>query len=63
MEDLLEKCLSWKGECFSGPNHLNDEGSFNDNITEFGSEVDEEDAQVSLVMHENDSTPEDDLKD
>jgi hypothetical protein len=44
MEDLLEKGLSCKGGCFSGPNHPNDEGSFNDSITQFGSEVDEEDA-------------------
>jgi hypothetical protein len=50
MEDLLEKCLSWKGGCSLGPNHLNDEGSFDDNIIEFENEVDEEDAQVSLIM-------------
>jgi hypothetical protein len=50
MEDLLEKDLFWKGECSSSPNHPNDEGSFDDNITEFGSEADEEDAQVSLII-------------
>jgi len=44
MEDLLEKGLSYKGGCFLGPNHPNDEGSFNDSITQFGSEIDEEDA-------------------
>jgi hypothetical protein len=44
MEDLLEKGLSWKGKCFSGLNHFNDEGSFDDNIIEFGSETNEEDA-------------------
>ncbi len=50
MEDLLEKSLSWKGGCSSSSNHPNDEGSFNDNTIEFGSETDEEDAQFSLIM-------------
>jgi hypothetical protein len=36
MEDLLEKGLSWKGRCSSGPNHPNDEGSFDDNIMNLG---------------------------
>jgi hypothetical protein len=63
MEDLLEKGLFWKGRCSSSPNHLNDEGSSNDNITKFGSEVDEENAQVSLIMLKNDATLEDDMKD
>ncbi len=44
MEDLLDKGLSWKGKCSSCPNYPNDEGSSNDNMTKFGSEVDEEDA-------------------
>ncbi len=44
MEDLFEKGLSWKGICSLSPNHLNDEGSSDDNITKFASEVDEEDA-------------------
>jgi hypothetical protein len=39
MEDLLEKGLFWKGKCSLGPNHPNDEGSFDD-----------EDAQASLIM-------------
>jgi len=43
MEDLFEKGLSCKGECFSSPNYPNDDGSSNDNITKFGSEVSEED--------------------
>ncbi len=43
--------------------HHNDEGSFDDNITEFESEIDEEDAQLSLIMQENDAASEDDLKD
>ncbi len=43
MEDLLEKGLFWKGGCFLGPNHPNDEGSSDDNITEFGNEANEED--------------------
>jgi hypothetical protein len=63
MEDLFEKGLSWKGGCFSSPNHFNDEGSSNDNIPKFGNEADEEDVQVSLTMQENDAAPEDDLKD
>jgi hypothetical protein len=32
-------------------------------MIEFGSEVGEDDAQVSLIMQENDAAPEDDLKD
>jgi hypothetical protein len=44
MEDLLERGLSWKGECSSGPNYPNDEGSSDDNMIEFGSEANEEDA-------------------
>jgi hypothetical protein len=31
------------------PNYPNDKGSFDDNMTKFGSEVDEKDAQVSLI--------------
>ncbi|CAM6057379.1 unnamed protein product [Sphagnum tenellum] len=50
MENLLEKGLFWKGRCFSSPNYPNDEGSYDDNMIEFGSETDEEDAQVSLIM-------------
>jgi len=46
-----------------GPNHPNDEGSSDDNTTKFGSETDEEDAQFSLIMQENDATSKDDLKD
>jgi hypothetical protein len=63
MEDLLEKGLSCKNRCSSSPNYPNDEGSSNDNMIEFGSEVGEDDAQVSLIMQENDAAPEDDLKD
>jgi hypothetical protein len=44
VEDLLEKGLSWRGRCSSSLNHPNDEGSSNDNIIEFESEIDEEDA-------------------
>jgi hypothetical protein len=36
VEDLLKKRLFWKGGCSSVSNHLNDEGSFDDNTTEFG---------------------------
>jgi len=43
--------------------HLDDEGSSNDNTTEFGSENDEEDAQFSLTMQENDVASKDDPKD
>jgi hypothetical protein len=50
MEDVLEKGLSWKGGCSLGSNHPNDEGSFDDNITEFESETDEEDVWLSLIM-------------
>ncbi len=63
VEDLLEKGLSWKGGCLLGSNHHNDEGSSDDNIIEFENEIDEEDAQLSLIMQENDVTPKDDLKD
>jgi hypothetical protein len=63
MDDVFEKGLSWKGGCFSGPNYRNDEVSSHDSMIEFGSEADEEDAQVSLIMQENDATPEDDSKD
>jgi hypothetical protein len=63
MEDLLEKCLSWKGGCFSSSNHPNDEGSYDDNTIEFGSETNEEDVQFNLIMQDNDTTFEDDLKD
>ncbi len=63
MEDLLEKGLSWKGGCFLSPNHPNDEGSSDDNITEFGNEANEEDAQVSLTIQENDVTCKYDIKD
>jgi hypothetical protein len=63
MEDLLEKGLSWKGKCSSGPNHFNDEGSSDDNITKFGNEANEEDAQASSIMQENDAASKDDLKD
>jgi hypothetical protein len=63
MEDLIEKGLSWKGRCSLGPNHLDDEGSYDDSITEFGNEVDEEDAQVNLIKQENDATSKDDMKD
>ncbi len=44
MENLLEKGLSWKGGRSSSPNHPNDERLSYDNITEFESEIDEEDA-------------------
>jgi hypothetical protein len=50
VEDLLEKGLSWQDGCSSGSNHPNDEGSSDDNTTEFGSEIDEEDAQFNLIM-------------
>jgi hypothetical protein len=63
MEDLLVKGLSYKGGCFSGSNYLNDEGSSNGNMTEFGSEANEEDAQGSLIMQENDAALKDDLRD
>ncbi len=63
VEDLLKKGLSWKGGCSSISNHPNDEESFDDNTTEFGSETNEEDAQFSLTMQENDVASEDDLKD
>jgi len=63
VEDLLKKGLSWKGGCSSVSNHPNDEESFDDNTTEFGSETNEEDAQFSLTMQENDVASEDDLKD
>ncbi len=63
VEDLLEKGLTWKGGCSSGSNHLDDEGSSDDNTTEFGSEIDEEDVQFSLIMQENDTSSKDDLKD
>jgi len=43
VEDLLEKGLIWKGRCSSRSNHPNDEGSSDDNTTEFGNETDEED--------------------
>jgi hypothetical protein len=43
VDDLLEKGLSWKGGCSLGLNHLNNEGSFNDNTIKFGNEIDEED--------------------
>jgi hypothetical protein len=43
IEDLFEKDFSWKGGCFSGPTHPNDEGSFDDNIIEFENETNEED--------------------
>jgi hypothetical protein len=59
----LKKVFSWKGGCSSGPNYHNDEGSSHDNMTEFVSETDEEDARVSLIMQENDAALEDDLKD
>jgi hypothetical protein len=63
MENLFEKGLFWKGRCSSSPNYPNDEGSSDDNMIEFGSETDEEDAQVSLTMEENDVAPKDDIKD
>ncbi len=63
VEDLLERGLSWKGGCSSVSNHPNDDGSFDDNIIEFGSEIDEEDVQFSLIMQENDAASKDDLKD
>jgi hypothetical protein len=63
MEDLLEKGLSWRGGCSSSSNHPNDEGSSNDNIIEFENEIDEYDAQLSLIMQENDIASEDDWKD
>jgi hypothetical protein len=50
VEDLLEKGLTWKGGCSFGSNHLDDEGSSDDNTIEFGSEIDEEDAQFNLTM-------------
>jgi hypothetical protein len=43
MEDLLEKGLSWKSRSSSRSNHLNDEGSSDDNIIKFESETNEED--------------------
>jgi predicted aspartyl protease len=61
VEDLLEKGLSWRGECSSGSSHPNDEGLSYDNVTKFESEIDEEDAQLSLIMQENDVAFEDDL--
>jgi hypothetical protein len=63
VEDLLEKGLSWKGKCSLGSNHPNDEGSSDDNTTEFGSETNEEDAQFRLIMQENDAASKNDLKD
>jgi hypothetical protein len=63
VEDLLEKGLSWRGNYFSSSNHPYDEGSSDDNSTEFESEIDEEDAQLSLIMQENDARSEDDIKD
>ncbi len=63
VENLLEKGLSWRDGCSLGSNHPNDEGSFDDNIIEFENKIDEEDAQLSLIMQENDVTPKDDLKD
>jgi hypothetical protein len=60
---LLKKGLSWKGRCSLSLNHPNDERSFDDNIIEFGSETDEEDAQLNLTMQENDMAFEDDMKD
>jgi hypothetical protein len=63
VEDLFEKGLTWKGGCFLGLNHLDDDGSLDDNTTEFGSETDDEDAHFSLTMQENETTYEDDLKD
>jgi hypothetical protein len=63
VEDLLEKGLTWKGGCSYGLNHLHDEGSSNDNTTEFGSEIDEEDVQFNLTVQENDTSSEDDRKD
>ncbi len=53
--------MSWKGGCSSSLNHLNDEGSLDDNITEFESEIDEEDVWLSLIMQENDTTSKNDL--
>ncbi len=50
VEDLFEKGVSWKGRCSSVSNLPNDEGSFDDNTTEFGSETNEEDVQFSLIM-------------
>jgi hypothetical protein len=55
--------LFWKGGCFSNPNHPNDEGSFDDNIVEFGSEANEEDVHVSLIIQENDVASKDDMRD
>jgi len=63
MEDLIEKGLFWKGICSSSPNYPNNEGSSYDNMIEFGNEINEEDAQVNLIMQENDVAPKDDLKD
>jgi hypothetical protein len=63
MEDPFGKGLFWKGGCSLGPNHLNDERSSNDNIIEFESETDEEDAQLSLIMQENDAASENDMRD
>jgi hypothetical protein len=63
MEDLFEKGLSWKCACSLSPNHPNDEGSSDDNIIEFGSEANEEDVQVGLIIQENDVASKDDLKD
>jgi hypothetical protein len=63
MEDLLEKGLSWKGGCFASPKYRNDEGSFHDDMIEFGSEIDEEGGHISLIMQENGVAFEDDLKD
>jgi hypothetical protein len=36
VEDLLEKCLSWKGGCSSSSNHLNNEGSFDETQLNLG---------------------------
>jgi hypothetical protein len=54
--------LFWKGGYSASPNYRNDEGSSHDGMTEFGSEIDEKDAQVSLTMQQNDLALEDDLK-
>jgi len=59
---LRRDCIGRAG-CSSISNHPNDEGSFDDNTTEFGIETDEENVQFNLIMQENDATSKNDLKD
>jgi hypothetical protein len=50
VKELLENGLTWKGERSSSSNHLDDEGSSNDNTIEFGNEIDEKNVQFNLTM-------------